>query len=78
MWFSRVIRIHQIRARLEAFGLLGVIVKYVLNYLLLTAGKAKKEMPKRAPREAMILPFHDFGTASPYPTVQSVICKKSG
>ena len=33
--------------------------------VLMTAGKAKKEMPRRAQKEAMILPGHVMGTASP-------------
>lgn len=41
--------------------------------LTLTAGRAKKEMPKRAQHEATILPGQVIGTVSPYPTVQSVI-----
>ena len=43
--------------------------------IILTAGRAKNEIPKRAHREAISLPFHVWGTASPYPTVQRVIWK---
>ena len=43
--------------------------------IILTAGRAKNEIPKRAHREAISLPFHVCGTASPYPTVQRVIWK---
>ena len=31
----------------------------------LTAGRAKKEIPRRAHPEAISFPFQDFGTASP-------------
>lgn len=41
---------------------------------LLTAGRAKKEIPKRAQNEATNLPAHVLGTVSPYPTVHNVIC----
>ena len=50
------------------FYLMGVII-------ILTAGRAKNEIPRRAHREAISLPFHVCGTASPYPTVQRVIWK---
>ena len=43
--------------------------------IILTAGRAKNEIPRRAHREAISLPFHVCGTASPYPTVQRVIWK---
>ena len=39
----------------------------------LTAGKAKKEMPRMAQNAAMSFPAHVIGTASPYPTVHNVI-----
>ena len=41
--------------------------------VVLTAGRAKKEMPINAHMEAMSLPFQVLGTASPYPTVHKVI-----
>ena len=44
-----------------------------LQKLVLTAGRAKKEMPINAHMEAMSLPFQVLGTASPYPTVHKVI-----
>ena len=50
-------------------------VKNVGVIIILTAGRAKNEIPKRAHREAISLPFHVCGTASPYPTVQRVIWK---
>lgn len=40
-----------------------------------TAGRAKKEIPKRAQPEATNFPAHVRGTVSPYPTVHSVICR---
>ena len=43
--------------------------------VILTAGSAKKEMPRMAQKAAISLPGHVIGTASPYPTVHSVICK---
>ena len=45
----------------------------VLEKRILTAGRAKKEMPINAHMEAMSLPFQVLGTASPYPTVHKVI-----
>lgn len=38
-----------------------------------TAGSAKKEMPSKAQKAAMILPGHVSGVLSPYPTVDRVI-----
>ena len=49
------------------------MVKNGKKCYLLTAGKAKNDIPRRAQNDAMIFPCHVFGTASPYPTVQSVI-----
>lgn len=40
-----------------------------------TAGRAKKEIPKRAQPDATNFPAHVRGTVSPYPTVHSVICR---
>ena len=39
---------------------------------ILTAGRAKKEIPQRPNRAAQHLPYHVTGTASPYPTVVRV------
>ena len=41
--------------------------------VVLTAGSAKKEMPRMAQKAAMSFPGHVMGTVSPYPTVHSVI-----
>lgn len=41
----------------------------------LTAGKAKKEIPRRAKPADNIRPVHVFGVLSPYPIVVRVICE---
>lgn len=38
-----------------------------------TAGRAKKEMPRRAQKAAITFPGHVSGVLSPYPTVDKVI-----
>ena len=41
--------------------------------MLLTAGRAKNEIPKIVKQQAMSLPTQVFGTLSPYPIVVKVI-----
>jgi len=43
---------------------------------VLTAGRAKNDMPIMAQAAAISFPIHVTGTASPYPTVHSVICNQ--
>ena len=42
---------------------------------VITAGKAKNDIPNKAQADAISFPFHVIGTASPYPTVHRVIWK---
>lgn len=46
--------------------------------MLLTAGRAKKEMANTEKQEATILPIHVWGTVSPYPIVVTVIWNITG
>ena len=43
-----------------------------LSKQILTAGRAKNEIPQRANKAAQNLPYQVSGTASPYPTVVRV------